>query len=69
MRLMDRFLEDTRQERRFLVNLGAEMATRGATLSGQDYGAALAAVEKSIAERDALIEKLAFYSFTDFSVG
>ena len=62
MRLIDRFLEETRQELQFLADLRAEKADKASLVSGQDEETALAAVEKSIAERKALIEKLPFYS-------
>lgn len=65
---MDRFLEETRQELQFLADLRAEMADTAPFLSGHSDETAVAAIEKSIAERKALIEKLAFYSVTGSSV-
>ena len=62
MRLIDRFLEETRKEVAFLSDLRADLDDGVVPLRDHASDAAVAAIEGRIAECRERIEKLACYS-------
>lgn len=62
MRLIDRFLDDTRQQLAFLAGLRADLEDGILSRDGISADAAIAALEGGIAECRGLIERLACYS-------